>query len=329
MTIDVQIHHQMKAMFVIYTAGCNSRCVTCDYWLDEDQTGMPNDALLGVITEAWARGLQVVYFTGGEALLRAADLFELVDALAVRCPSLSVHLLTNGVLLKKHAERIARSFSRVIVSMDAADPGLYRRIRGLRAFALVTDGIAQLREVDPDLDIRLRTMVLPENVDSLPGIVRLAIALKVNRISFLAEDVSSTIALGRDVLIAGSSGRSEMDRAVVATNLESQIETIRAMKVTEADRQVLVTGLSDLERVLDIYSGRFQRTRCNAGLRSCVVDADGSVGPCFFIEASGSLIDASLGSVLTSVGHARVVESILDGSRRECQDCVCPRFDEE
>jgi MoaA/NifB/PqqE/SkfB family radical SAM enzyme len=329
MIVDIQVRPRMKALFVIYTASCNSRCVTCDYWLDEDRTGVANDVLLKAIKAAWAQGLQVVYVTGGEALLRAADLFELVDELAVSCPSLSVHLLTNGVLLKKHAERIAQSFSRVIVSMDAADPGLYRRIRGVKAFALVTDGIGQLRAVNPDLDIRLRTMVLPENVDSLLDIVRLAVSLQVSRVSFLAEDVSSTTALGRDFDAHESLGRGRQDRASVVDTLRAQIEAIRRLAVAESVQPILVGGLSDLERVLDIYSGQFQRTRCNAGLRSCVVDADGGVQPCFFIEPTLSLTDASLGSVLASPGYTGVVESILDGSRWECRDCVCPRFDEE
>jgi MoaA/NifB/PqqE/SkfB family radical SAM enzyme len=329
LTIEIPIRPRIKAMFISYIAACNSRCVTCDYWLIKERTGVDNEALLGAIKTRHAQGLQVVYFTGGEALLRSAQLFALVDELAVSCPSLSLHLLTNGVLLKKHSARIARSFSRVIVSMDGADHDLYRKIRGIRGFRLVTEGIAQLRADGPNLDIRLRTMVLLENVDSLLDIVQLGISLQVNRISFLAEDVSSSVVLGRDLAVVGSLARGHLDRSSFVDQLRRQIDEIRRLEVTVAGRPYLVSGLSDLERVLAIYSGQGGRGRCNAGLRSCVIDADGGVQPCFFIDAVGSLKNGGLGSVLDSPEYAGVVESILDRTRPECQNCVCPRYDEE
>src|SRR2546421_5269249 len=124
------------------TSRCNSRCVSCDWWKqtgDGDLALDEIDDLAGSLPEL---GTEIVVFSGGEPLLRP----EVFDAAAMfRARGLSLHLLTSGILLERFADRVARHFSRVCISLDASTGELYERVRGVDALATVVRGVGRLR----------------------------------------------------------------------------------------------------------------------------------------------------------------------------------------
>lgn len=326
----IGLHHaenfdiQPKAMFIIYTWACNSKCITCDYWKSSHKHEIKNNLILDSIAEYYPQSLRVIYFTGGEVLLRSEELFELAEQIRFRFPGLPLYLATNGLLLKKFAHEISQLFDRVIVSMDAANVELYKQIRGVDAFDLVLAGIRLFKERYPNISIRLRTLVLPENVDSLSDIVALGVSLKVDRMSFLAENTSSRDVFGRDdfnMQISASARDVRHSGFNIAQRLAVQIDKVKCTPL-------LVEELSDLQRVLAIYKGQLTAVKCNAGLRSVVLDHDGSVLPCFFIKTNSlTLSENSLASIFCSNEYQGLVTSILQGTRNQCTDCICPRFD--
>jgi hypothetical protein len=130
----------------------------------------------------------VVVFSGGEPLLRP-EVFE--AARLFRARGMTLHLLTSGVLLERFADRVAEHFSRVIVSLDAADAALYERIRGVDALAIVGRGIARLQQIAPEIPVSGRATLHRANFLALPRIIDHAKALGLDRISFLPADVAS------------------------------------------------------------------------------------------------------------------------------------------
>ncbi len=119
---------------VSVTDRCNFRCRYCmpRERFGKDHAFLPRAELLsfeelarivGVLTGV----LRKVRLTGGEPLLRK-DLPALV-AMLTRDQRLPVALTTNGVLLPQFAEPLAQAgLSRLTVSLDALDPGVFRAV---------------------------------------------------------------------------------------------------------------------------------------------------------------------------------------------------------
>ena len=131
----------MRDLRISLTDRCNFRCRYC---MPVEVFGpgyrfMPREDLLSFEEIVRLTGVLVpmgvgkVRLTGGEPLLRRGieDLVAMLSAIE------GVHdiaLTTNGVLLAHHAEALALAgLSRVTVSLDALDPGIFARMNGVGA----------------------------------------------------------------------------------------------------------------------------------------------------------------------------------------------------
>ncbi len=175
------------------TSRCNSRCVSCDWWTHTGEDDLTLEEIEAVADALPALGTRVVAFSGGEPLLRQ-DVFDAADMFRAR--GLSLQLLTSGVLLERSADQVAKRFSRVFVSLDAASDSLYEEVRGIKGLATVGRGIARLRRVAPQVPVTARATLHRANFRELPRLIDHAKAIGVDGISFLAADVSSS-AFGR------------------------------------------------------------------------------------------------------------------------------------
>lgn len=88
-------------------------------------------------------GVEKIRITGGEPLLRHG-LDELVGRLVALSPDLDVAITTNGSLLPRFAEGLARAgLRRITVSLDSLDPAIFHRMSGERfSVDRVLEGIA-------------------------------------------------------------------------------------------------------------------------------------------------------------------------------------------
>jgi cyclic pyranopterin phosphate synthase len=123
----------LRDLRISVTDRCNFRCVYCmpRETFDHDFKFLPHDEILHFeeiarLARLFARlGVQKIRLTGGEPLVRR-DLHRLVGMLAA-IPGLDLTLTTNGSLLAKHAEALARAgLRRVTVSLDSLDDATFR-----------------------------------------------------------------------------------------------------------------------------------------------------------------------------------------------------------
>jgi cyclic pyranopterin phosphate synthase len=111
---------------VSLTDRCNLRCTYCMPaeglpWSAAEQLLQPDEIVRLVRIGVTRLGITKVRFTGGEPLL-AKHLEEIVAATAELRPRPQLALTTNGVLLAKHADALARAgLDRVNVSLDSVD----------------------------------------------------------------------------------------------------------------------------------------------------------------------------------------------------------------
>src|SRR6187402_355489 len=133
------------------TERCNSRCVTCDYW----RTGRADVTLESVRALLPSLGrlrTQIVLISGGEPLINP-QWSEIAQEL--RSQGLSVWLLTSGLSLLKHAQRVASSFHAVTVSLDGTNSTTYAAIRGVDAFEKVCAGISAVADLGVPTNLRV------------------------------------------------------------------------------------------------------------------------------------------------------------------------------
>jgi len=319
-------------LLIFYPTGrCNSRCVSCDWWKQSGADDLTLDEIAVVAAALPALGTRMVVFSGGEPLLRpevfaAASLF--------RAEGMTLHLLTSGVLLERFAERVAQHFSRVIVSLDATTAPLYERIRGVDALATVGRGIARLRRLAPDIPVSGRATLHRANFRELPRLIDFARSLKLDRISFLPADVSS-LGFGRATTSGPAPGSDSnltplhglMLDADEVDEFETIVERTIAVYARDFESGFVAESPDKLRRLPRYYAAlggaeAFPAVSCNAPWVSVVVEANGSVRPCFFHGSIGNIRQAPLGTIVSR--NLRAFRESFDvGANPVCVRCVC------
>jgi MoaA/NifB/PqqE/SkfB family radical SAM enzyme len=302
------------------TSRCNSRCISCDWW---KQTG-EGDLALEEIDELAGRlpalGTKVVVFSGGEPLLRP----EVFDAAALfRARGIQLHLLTSGILLERFADRVARHFERVAISLDASTDALYERVRGVSALATVTRGVAKLRAIDHRIPVTARATLHRANFREMPRLIDFARDIGLDGISFLPADVS-TRAFGRELPPDPSGLVLDADEVV---EFEHTVERTLTAYRDDVESGFVAESAEKLRRLPQYYAAlrgeqRFPPVRCNAPWVSVVVEADGAVRPCFFHESIGNVRDTPLEDIVGQ--NLRAFRDSFDVSDDPvCRRCVC------
>lgn len=302
------------------TSRCNSRCVSCDWWRSTGQ----DDLSLAEI-EALAEGVDVlrtrtVAFSGGEPLLRSdwpavASLF--------RRRGVSLHLLTSGLLLARYADEAAALFDRITVSLDGSTPESYRAVRGVDGLGTIEAGIARIRQRSPQIPITARATLHARNFHEMPDLVARAKAMRVDGISFLAADVSSG-AFGRD---NGLGPRNLLlDDEQIGRFEETVAQTERRYRA-ELASGFIAESTAKLRRLPQYYAamrtGRgFPAVSCNAPWSSVVVEANGTVRPCFFHQPIGNIRRKPLVEIVKE-DLPRFRQTLDVRSDPVCQRCVC------
>lgn len=318
---EITNHTFILPLLIFYpTSRCNSRCLSCDWWKSTGADDLSLDEISVVARSLPGLGTRLVAFSGGEPLLRE-DVFEIVRVF--REHQVVLQLFTSGVLLHRHARNVARSFTRVTLSLDATTGSLYRSVRGVDALETVEAGVARLRAEAPSLPITARATLHKTNFRELPSLVEKALEMGLDGISFLAADVSSK-AFGRSHApdpksLTLDSGEIRELSAVVEATIERHAEQFRSGFIAESPDK--------LRRLPAYYralrgEGPHPPVSCNAPWFSAVVEANGAVRPCFFHEPIGNVREAPLDRILRRDlpvfrGGLRVSENPL------CKRCVC------
>ncbi|HEU4559974.1 MAG TPA: radical SAM protein [Longimicrobium sp.] len=305
---------------------CNCRCVMCDIWRARERAEVAPGEVAGWLDE-WRRlGVQRVVLSGGEPLMHS-QIWELCEVLAGA--GIAVTLLSTGLLLRRHARELVRYCDDVVVSVDGP-PAVHDAIRRIPgAFAKLADGVAAVKDADPAVRVSGRCTVQRANYRELRATVAAARHARLDRISFLAADVSSE-AFNRP---GGWGDERASEVALRADDLPLLAEEIRLLEVECADELASGFVSESGDKLRRRLHGHFAAllggppappAHCNAPWVSTVIEADGTVRPCFFQPPLGNLREAgSLDAVLNSPA-ARRWRAGLDVERDEiCRRCVC------
>ena len=296
----------------------------CDIWQIRQVREIRAEDLQPHVDSLRRLGVRWVVFSGGEPQMHTdlAGLSRLLRAEGIR-----LTILTAGLLLESQANAVAEIVDDVIVSLDGP-PEVHDRIRRVpRAFERLERGIGALRSVRPDIMIRARSTVQKANCAHLRSTLATAKTLSLNSISFLAADVSSE-AFNRP----GGWSAERQDEVTLGPEevalLEAEVDLLIEEHWDEIAAGFVAESPEKLRRIVRHFRSQLGQTvpvapNCNAPWVSAVIEADGTVRPCFFHRSLGNLHQAPLMEILNS-------ELAVDFRRRldipndpVCQRCVC------
>lgn len=321
--------YQLPLLVLYLTDGCNSRCVSCDIWRSPRRNMSP--ALVeALLANAERIGLREVLLSGGEAM-QHPEWSQIASRF--RDVGVRVMLLTNGLLLKRQADRLAGAVDEVIVSLDGGCAATYDTIRGVDAFDLVLDGIRAARDLG--LPVITRTTIQRANFREMRLIVRAAKSAGVNKVSFLAADVASSDAFGPRFGDASAFDATEI--ALTADDiptLEAELVALEHECAEDFASGLIAESPEKLRRTLLRYFAaphgldEYPPPPCNAPHFSAVVDVDGALRPCYFLPAVGRMRpDApELLDHLNQAPGRDMRRAYRQGQRAECARCVCPLY---
>ena len=320
--------HRISALPIVMLmphSACNCRCVMCDIWKDnKNLKQLTEEDIAGLLMSLKQFGTQQVVMSGGEALLNP-NFFALCRIL--RNAGMKVSLLTTGLTLKNHAEKLVQWANDIIVSLDG-DQYLHDAIRNIPgAFNKLKDGVRYIRLLNPNYRIIARTVIHRLNFWNWIAIIGQAKQMKLDQISFLPADVSSH-AFNRQI----AWDQPRQDEILLSKN---ELPELKAMiqKIIEDYKDDIDSGFiaESEQKLMDIYHYYaafygmipFPFKKCNAPWVSTVIEADGSVRPCFFHEVIGNIRDSSLGEILNSPEAINFRKTLNMTSNDICTKCVC------
>jgi MoaA/NifB/PqqE/SkfB family radical SAM enzyme len=301
---------------------CNCRCAMCDIWKTTEAREISVHDLKRQLESIERLRVQWVVFSGGEALMHS-DLWSLIDLLRER--QIRITLLSSGLLLGRHAASLVKSVDDVIISLDGPPP-VHNSIRGVPgAFEITSAGITSILERDANFRISARCTVQRSNFRHLRETVDAARGLRLNSISFLAADVDSTAFARPDGWPTEKRAAIGLDSAEIV-DLESEIEALISRGecggfVCESPAKLRRIG-HHFRAVLNEIPA--VAPACNAPWKSAVVEADGTVRPCFFHGPIGNLNSGKpLDLILNGPEAVAFRGSLNVATNPICQKCVC------
>ena len=301
---------------------CNCRCVMCDIWKTTEAREITAAELERHLGDISRLGVEWVVFSGGEPLMHS-DLFQLARLLRPR--GIRTTVLSTGLLINRNAALILEYVDDLIVSLDGPEDvhDQIRRVDG--AWRTLASGVERLHSLRPEFPVAGRCTVQSLNCASLIDTVHAARDMGLSSLSFLAVDVHSTAfnhVNGLTVLRQSGLVVSIEQLPVLASQIEMIIDQ------GYSGGFVLESPVK-LRRIMHHFRchwnmGNYVAPPCNAPWTAAVVEADGSVRPCFFHPPIGSIRSGdTLVSILNGPPAVRFRSALDVRSDRICQRCVC------
>jgi Fe-coproporphyrin III synthase len=317
---------QLPILILFPHSRCNCRCLMCDIWRTTTQDELQASDVARWLGEWQALGVRRVILSGGEALMHT-HLWELCAHL--RRANIGITLLSTGLLLKRHAQEIVQYCDDVVVSLDGPR-AIHNAIRNIpRAYERLAEGIAAISNLQSPISLSARCTVQKANYAHLCATVQAAHEIGLHRISFLAADVS-TDAFNRPA------GWDDDRVAQVALDVEDlpllqrELDALAHHHAADFASGFIAESEIKLRHRLHQYyaallgQAEFHPVNCNAPWVSSVIEADGTVRPCFFQPPLGNIHQGENLSAILNSAEALAWRGGLDTHRDAiCRKCVC------
>jgi MoaA/NifB/PqqE/SkfB family radical SAM enzyme len=300
----------------------------CDIWKDnKNLKQLTEHDITGLLDSLKEFGTRQVLMSGGEALLNP-NFFRLCQILQQQ--NIKVTLLSTGLTIKKHAMELLRCVDDLIVSLDGDEP-LHDAIRNIPgAFRKLRDGVEYIKSIDPNYRITARSVIHRLNFRNWEAIIAEAKLMGIDQVSFLPADVNSN-AFNRQMAWTEPKQHEILLAERELPELNEITSRIINTYKTGPNSNFIAESAEKLQQVYQYYAAfyglaAFPFKKCNAPWVSTVIEADGSVRPCFFHEVVGNIRDSSLAKILNSDGAINFRKTLDMNTNPTCVKCVCSLY---
>lgn len=326
LTLRTNRIHSLPIAILMPHSSCNCRCVMCDIWKDNaNQRQLSRDDIQSLLDSFQKLGTRWVVMSGGEALMNP-NLFQLSRLLkdgGIR----KITILSTGLLLKKYAPQVIEEIDEVIVSLDGSE-AVHDDIRRVpRAYQRLREGVQSVKVLQANFAVSGRCVIQRLNFADWPYIVDAARDIGLDQISFLAADVS-TDAFNRPELW----DEPRVEEVNLAPEQLPQMKKVLEGLIRDYsgdfDNQFIAESPAKLWRIYDYYKalhhqGPFPAVQCNAPWVSAVVEADGTVRPCYFHRPMGNIQESPLSELVNRPEEIAFRQNLDMDSDQICRKCVC------
>lgn len=325
LTLKTHKIHTLPIAILMPHSGCNCRCVMCDIWKNNSRPRQLTEADVTRLLESFRQlHTRWVVMSGGEALMNP-NLFRLCDIL--RQAGLKVTILSTGLLLARAARQVVNRTDEVIVSLDGPEPVHNAIRRTPNAYQKLAAGVQAVKRLRPDFPVSGRCVIQRLNFAVWPDIVAAARNLGLDRMSFLPADVSTT-AFNRPNGWPAEQAAGVRLEPEELPRLKAVIDTLITGCAKDFSRGFIVESPAKIRRIYDYYAALcglngFPAVQCNAPWVSTVVEADGTVRPCFFHPPMGNIRRTPLPELLNAATAIRFRQTLDTEANPVCRKCVC------
>jgi MoaA/NifB/PqqE/SkfB family radical SAM enzyme len=324
-TLQTDIIRTLPIVILMPHSACNCQCVMCDIWKDNrNLKQLTENDINGLLASLKKFGTREVVMSGGEALLNP-NFFRFCEIL--HRLNIKITLLSTGLTLKRNAEQIVKWVDNVIVSLDGSEE-VHDHIRNIpHAFHKLNESVQLIKNIEPEFRITARTVIHRLNFRSWNSIIDAAKEIGLDQISFLPADVSSR-AFNREELWNDNRQHEILLEKDELPELSTIIEHIIENYRDDLSSHFIAESAEKLRKIYSYYAAFYQLNpfpykKCNAPWVSTVIEADGTVRPCFFHEAIGNIRSESLENILNSRESIRFRKSLDIDTNSTCVKCVC------
>jgi len=205
---------------------------------------------------------------------------------------------------------------------------LHDQIRNVPgAFDNLKRGAAKLRSLSSSVKISARCVIHRYNFLHWDKIIFTAREAGFDQISFLPADISSE-AFNRDQPWTADRQADVLISRNQLPELLEMINTLKNVFRAEFESGFIAENPEKISRIHSYYSAQhgineFPLKSCNAPWVSAVIEADGSVRPCFFHDKIGSIHQQSLDDIINSSDTIRYRRELDVRKNATCKKCVC------
>jgi Fe-coproporphyrin III synthase len=324
-TLQTGIIKTLPLVVLMPHSACNCRCVMCDIWKgNKNLKQLTEDDITDLLFSLKRLGTQQVLMSGGEALLHP-NFFRFCEILKKQ--HIKISLLSTGISVKKNAEQLVKWVNDIIVSLDGNEE-THNRIRNIPgAYRQLKEGVQEIKKLSPTFRVTARTVIHRLNFLHWYNIIDSAKEIGLDQISFLPADVSSH-AFNREVLWSEQRQQEILPDQTELPELKYMIEAIIEEYADDFSNRFIAESPEKLRKIYTYYAAfyglnPYPYKKCNAPWVSAVVEADGTVRPCFFHPSMGNIKNESLEKILNKEESIRFRKELDMDTDSTCVKCVC------
>ena len=173
-----------KILYIKVSENCNSHCFMCHYAGKTDAYNITLSQYEDILEYAKKNKIKMIRFTGGEPLIHK-NIVEFIKMANDR--GFLTSIITNGFLLDRYSKALTdNGLNECIISLDGSNALLHDSLRNFKGcFTNIIKGINSLKENNPNILLRVNTVVSGRNIDDLVNIYKLLLSLGINQWSII------------------------------------------------------------------------------------------------------------------------------------------------